>query len=209
MGARARADPRAAVAQCRVGLGVAGDARGEISLCLERVVARLARRIAPDALRGVKSRGAMRAPGAALADAKSLVAGYAEALLPVAAGASLGLHQGLDRVQVQVVGRMNRAHPNPSVVAVGAEVFFVAIGAKLRVRAGRTLVALHKIRAVLGVVEPRWRGWQWEGRGPSLASTKLWDSILHRFREENCNPFTLYKMLSQRILIRSVNENRI
>src|SRR6185437_13640442 len=98
------------------------------------------RRVAPDRLRWMEPGIVLGGRRARLADADAEVAIEAEALVAVARLAVLGLHPRLDGVHVQVVARVDRARPDPPVVAVGAEVFLVAVGAELRVVGGHRLV---------------------------------------------------------------------
>src|SRR5205085_11731168 len=105
-----------------VGLDVAAQACVQVSLGLERVVAGLPRWVAPEALRRVEA-AAVLGVRRRIVDADAEVALEAEALLAVAALAALRFHPSFDRMHVQIIVRMYRAGPHPSVVAVGAEVF--------------------------------------------------------------------------------------
>jgi len=85
------------------------------------------------------------------------VAIEAKALLLVAALALLRRHARLDGVHVQVVVRVHASRPDAAIVAVRAEVLFVAVRAERRVVGRNRLVTLDEIGRVLGVAEPTWR----------------------------------------------------
>src|SRR6202041_971897 len=137
--------------------GVARDALVQVLLRFEGVVAGLAGRIAPDLLRGMEAAALPDARRAAHGDAQALVASEAEALLLVAALALHGGHARLDRVHRDEVVRVDRPRAHLAVVAVGAEVLAVAVGAELGVVRGDLAVAEDPVGPVLGVVEPPWR----------------------------------------------------
>src|SRR5271154_6261517 len=118
------------------------------------MAAGLTRRVAPDALGGGKTSRVFRVERARLGNADPHMAVEAKALLAVATLALLRLHAGFDGVHVQVVVGVNSPRTHAPIVAIGAEVFFVAIRAELRVVGGYRFVAFDEIRRVLGVVQP-------------------------------------------------------
>jgi len=136
-----------------VPLHVAADAGADVALRLPGVVARCSRTVGPlrlrwvepPPLRVVRERSGGGHPSA-------LMAAQAERLLAVAAGAFLLILAGRDWVHVEPIVRVNAARADSAVVAVGAVLFAVAVGAKAAVIARDLLVAKDPIWTVPGVV---------------------------------------------------------
>lgn len=150
----AAADPLATVANHTIALDMTPNACVEVAHRLLGMVAGLSRCVAPNRLRRVEAACFTRIGRAAHGDAETLMATEAEVLLLVAALASLSCHARFDRVHRDVVVRVDGAWAHSAIVTIGAEVFFVAVRAKLRIVRGDHLVPLDEIGRVLRVVHP-------------------------------------------------------
>ena len=154
----AAADARAGMAHGAVPLDVAADTRIQVALRFPAMVPSAARTVGPHRPRWVEAPalgGVAMGPGHR--DAGALMAGNAEALLVMTAGAGRTVLTGCDGMQIQPVIRMHAAWADPAIVAIGAVVLAVAVGAKTAVRARDQLVALDPIGPVLRMMQPaRW-----------------------------------------------------
>src|SRR5450631_587031 len=134
-------------------LHVAADAGADVALRLPGVVPRGPWTVGPlrlwwvesPPLRVVRESSGEGHPGA-------LMAAQAERLLAVAARAFLLILAGRNRVHVEPIVRVNAARADSAVVAVGAVLLAVTVGAKAAVVARDLLVAKDPIWTVPGVV---------------------------------------------------------
>ncbi len=152
------ADARAGMAHGAVPLDVATDARIQVALRFPAMVPGAARTVGPHRPRRVEAPalGGV-AMGTGHRDAGALVAGNAEALLVMTAGAGGTVLAGCDGMQIQPVIRMHAPWPDAPIVTIGAVILAVAVGAKPAVRARDQLVAFNPIGPVLRMMQPaRW-----------------------------------------------------
>jgi hypothetical protein len=145
------------MARDAVSLRVAADAPAEPSLGFEGMMPGARRGVAPYRLGRVKPATVPGVEWARLGYPGPDVAVETEALLQVAALASLRTHPCLDGVHIEVVIRVDRSWADPSIVAVGAERVLMAACAERRIVAGHTLVPRQEIGRVLRIPHPgRW-----------------------------------------------------